>query len=186
MRRGISKLSPSMFALLSLGSVALLASSSNASEKPAVDNAFSVWAGDGHLVQTGPKSIVIIGTFGGLLFTNVNNAPTDIGMIACPMSLEADLSNDSLNGTGSCAFTANDGAQAFGTWTCTGKFLEGCRGDFHINRGNGRLKDLKAESSFVLRGRMAEFVDYPNEQVSAIGIAVWPDLHVLTQVSAAK
>jgi len=151
-----------------------------------VDNAFSVWTGDGRLVQTGASSIVIIGTFGGLLFTNVNDEPMDIGTIACPMTLEANLANDALMGNGSCAFTANDGAQAFGTWTCSGKFLEGCRGDFRITSGNGRLQDLKAESRFVLRSRMAEFVNYPTEQVSALGIAVWPDLRALTQTAAAN
>ena len=155
-------------------------------ERAPLDNAFSIWTGDGHLVQTGPEAVVVIGTFGGLMFTNTDDGPVDIGTISCPISLEISLGPNSLTGSGSCAFTANDGAQAFGTWTCTGKFAEGCRGAFRITSGNGRLKDLKAESRFVLRGRLAEFVNYPNEQVSALGIAIWPDLRVLTQTAAAN
>jgi len=154
--------------------------------KPVPTNAFSVWAGDGHLVQTGPDSVVIVGTFGGALFTNINSDPDDIGTIRCPITLQVNLGSDSLNGNGSCEFTADDGAEAYGSWTCSGKFREGCRGDFRVTGGSGRLKDLKATSTFILRGRMAEFVTYPTEQVSAIGFAIWPDLRVLTQVAEAK
>ena len=149
-------------------------------------NAFSVWAGDGRLVQTGSESIVILGTFGGPLFTNIDSDPDDVGTISCPMTLQINLGSDSLIGNGSCAFTANDGAQAFGTWNCTGKLREGCRGEFRISDGNGRLKDVKATSRFVLRGRMSEFVNYPTEQISAIGFAVWQDLRSITQTASAN
>jgi hypothetical protein len=156
------------------------------SAPPTPKNAFSVWAGDGHLVQTGSESVVIIGTFGGPLFTNIDAEPDDVGAISCPMTLQLNLASDSLIGNGSCAFTADDGAQAFGTWTCTGKFREGCGGEFRITSGNGRLKDVRTTSSFVLRGRMAEFVTYPTEQVSAIGFAVWKDFQNITNIPSAN
>ena len=174
----------SLGVFLASGAAAPLLGAPAERERVPVDNAFSVWTGDGHLVQTGTNSVVIIGTFGGLVFTNSNDEPTDIGTISCPISLELNLGANSQSGNGSCAFTGNDGAQAFGSWTCTGKFPEGCEGKFRVTSGNGRLKDLKAESRFILRGRMAEFVNYPNEQVSAIGIAIWPDLRVLTQTAS--
>ena len=153
---------------------------------PTPKNAFSVWAGDGHMVQTGSESVVIIGTFGGPLFTNIDTEPDDVGAISCPMTLQLDLASDSLIGNGSCAFTADDGAQAFGTWTCTGKFRGGCGGEFRITSGNGRLKDVRTTSSFVLRGRMADFVTYPTEQVSAIGFAVWKDFQNITKIASAN
>jgi len=142
---------------------------------------FSVWQGDGQIVKVGSDAAGVIGTFGGMLFTITNDAPVDIGTIACPGIFQVDLKQGTVIGTGGCVFNANDGAQAYGTFDCKGMLADDCVGQFQINGGSERLANIQGASGFVLRTRMRELAVQPSMVISqrAMGIATFPGMRIL-------
>ncbi len=143
-------------------------------------NAFAVWHGRGHVVQTAENKAVIAGAFGGVLFVETSEGPVDTGNIACPGLINVDLETGQQRGVGACTFTAYDGARAFGEWECTGVALVGCRGRFKLTGGTGRLAGAGGSGNVLFRARFHEFAKHPGELISdsAVGIAVWRDLKI--------
>ena len=83
-------------------------------DEPQIINAFSVWQGQGHVVQSGPQKVAVVGAFGGPVYVETNEGPVEAGTIVCPAVIEIDLESAAQKGIGGCTFTADDGAQAYG------------------------------------------------------------------------
>jgi hypothetical protein len=155
---------------------------------PPMQGVYSVWQGNGDIVQVGVNEAMIVGTFTGVVFVITENTPSDVGIVTCPTILRVDLTRRTQIGNGGCAFTGYDGAQTYGTWECRGRILEGCRGILRLNGGTGRFENTRAESSMMLHGRVWDFTEKPNYVLSehVLGVASWPDLTVLGPVTAAR
>jgi hypothetical protein len=171
--------------LLSLAALAIAAAAS-AEDVPTI-NAFAMWQGQGQIIETGTSRIALIGAFGGPLFVETSEGPAEAGTITCPLLLQIETTSGRQIGTGSCVFTATDGARAFGDWDCTGVHLVGCRGTFTLTGGTGRLEGVSGTSTILFRGRPERL----RAQVGligaeSIGIAVWRDLKVTGGKAAAK
>lgn len=157
-------------------------------EEPHIINAFSVWQGQGHVVQTGPQKAAVVGAFGGAVYVETSEGPVEAGTIVCPAVIEIDLESAAQKGVGGCTFTANDGAQAYGEWECAGIALIGCRGPFKFTGGADRLAGVTATGTILVRGKLHELARSPGDMVThrSIGIAVWRDLKVQRAAAPAK
>ena len=157
-------------------------------DEPQIINAFSVWQGQGHVVQSGPQKVAVVGAFGGPVYVETNEGPVEAGTIVCPAVIEIDLESAAQKGIGGCTFTADDGAQAYGEWECAGIALIGCRGVFKFTGGVDRLAGVTATGTMLLRGRLHELARSPGDMVAhrSIGIAVWRDLKVQRAAAPAK
>lgn len=157
-------------------------------DEPQIINAFSVWEGQGHVVQTGPQKVAVVGAFGGAVYIETDEGPVEAGMIACPAIIEVDIETGAQKGIGGCTFTADDGAQVYGEWECAGIALIGCRGAFKLTGGVDRLAGVSGSGTILLRGRLHEFARSPGDMLShrSIGIVVWRDLKVQHTAPAAK
>ena len=157
-------------------------------DEPQIINAFSIWQGQGHVVQSGPQKVAVVGAFGGAVYVETNEGPVEAGTIVCPAVIEIDLESAAQKGIGGCTFTADDGAQAYGEWECAGIALIGCRGVFKFTGGVDRLAGVTATGTMLLRGRLHELARSPGDMVAhrSIGIAVWRDLKVQRAAAPAK
>ena len=157
-------------------------------EESQIINAFSVWEGQGHVVQTGPQKAAVVGAFGGAVYVETSEGPVEAGTIACPAIIEIDLETGAQKGIGGCTFTADDGAQAYGEWECAGIALVGCRGVFKLTGGIDRLAGVTGSGTILVRGRLHEFARSPGDLIAqrSIGIAVWRDLKIQRAAQTAK
>jgi hypothetical protein len=173
---------------MGLMSLALLAfaAPATAEDAPAI-NAFAMWQGQGQIIEIGPSRIALIGAFGGPLFIETSEGPAEAGTITCPLLLQIETTTGKQAGTGSCVFTANDGARAFGDWDCVGVHLVGCRGVFNLTGGTGRLEGVTGTSTILFRGRPERLrAQVGMIGADSIGIAVWRDLKITGGKTPAK
>lgn len=157
-------------------------------QETATINAFSVWQAKAVIAQSGEHKAVLSGVFMGTLFIETNEGPVDAGTIGCPGSVTMELDSGRQKGSGACSFTAHDGARAFGEWSCVGANMVGCRGEFRLTGGTGRLAGASGSGTILVRGRMHELTKIGGGMITdnAVGIAVWRDLKVTTAVAAPK
>jgi hypothetical protein len=148
-------------------------------------NAFAFWQGQGQIVDIGDQRVALIGAFGGPFYVETSEGPVETGMITCPALMQIDLRTARQAGSGSCMFTAHDGARAYGDWECTGVHLVGCKGIFTIRGGSGRLAGITGSSTIVFRGRPERLTDRAGMvSTDALGIAVWRDFKLTTAAPA--
>jgi hypothetical protein len=172
---------------LGLMSLAALAIATTARAEETTINAFTMWQGQGQVIETGTSRIALIGAFGGPFFIETPEGPAEDGAITCPLLLQIETTTGKQAGTGSCVFTAHDGARAFGDWDCVGVLLVGCRGTFNLTGGTGRLEGVSGTSSILFRGRPERLrAQVGLVGAETIGIAVWRDLKITGGKAAAK
>jgi hypothetical protein len=148
-------------------------------------NAFAFWQGQGQIVDIGDQRVALIGAFGGPFYVETAEGPVETGTITCPVLMQIDTRTARQSGSGSCMFTAHDGARAYGDWECTGVHLVGCKGIFTVRGGSGRLDGIKGTSTILFRGRPERLIDRPGMvSADALGIAVWRDFKVTTAAPA--
>ncbi len=149
-------------------------------------NAFAFWQGQGQIVDIGDQRVALIGAFGGPFYVETTEGPVETGVITCPALMQIDTRTRRQAGTGSCMFTAHDGAHAFGDWECVGVHLVGCKGIFTLRGGSGRLAGVTGSSTILFRGRPERMIDRPG-MVSAdsLGIAIWRDFKLTTAAAPA-
>jgi len=144
------------------------ASPALAQDKPGID-AFAVWQGQGAMVKTGEQSATLVGVLEGPMFIETSEGPVNAGTIVCPATVEVRLDDRTQKGTGLCTFFAEDGAEVYGNWICTGLHMVGCRGTMTITGGSGRLKGVAGTGPILIRSNFARLA--PGKLTGAIGEA---------------
>jgi hypothetical protein len=174
--------------LAGLASIIALASPSLAGEEQVI-NAFSTWEGSGQMVQTGPKVSTFVGTLTGAVYIeSAEDGPLYAGTMTCPAVVEVNLEDGSQSAKGDCAIDLQDGPRVFASIACTGFYLVGCRGDFTIKGGTGRLEGVSGSGPVLFRSHLHEMAltaGQPVERRDA-GIAVFRNLKVVLPDAAAK
>jgi hypothetical protein len=148
-------------------------------------NAFTFWQGQGQIVDIGDQRVALIGAFGGPFYVETPEGPVETGMITCPALMQIDTRTARQTGSGSCMFTAHDGARAYGDWECAGVHLVGCKGIFTLRGGTDRLAGITGSSTILFRGRPERLIDRPGMvSADALGIAIWRDFRLTTAAPA--
>ncbi|HKY95651.1 MAG TPA: hypothetical protein VJL84_10110 [Kiloniellales bacterium] len=161
-----------------LFAASLLLSPAVQAEEAAGIDAFATWELDGTVVKSGPEEATLVGSLAGPVFIDSGKGPTYAGQILCPGTLTIRLEDGSQTGEGVCAFHAKDGAEAYGKWRCAGYHMVGCKGDFVLTGGSGRLEGMTGESELLIRGELLEAVKMAGSAATqhAVGIILWHDL----------
>jgi hypothetical protein len=171
--------------LISLAALAIATTAR--ADDPVTINAFAMWQGQGQIIEIGTSRVAVIGAFGGPLFIETTEGPAEAGTITCPLLMQIETTSGKQAGTGSCVFTAHDGARAFGDWECAGVHLVGCRGTFRLTGGTGRLEGVTGASTILFRGRPERLrAQVGMIGADSIGIAVWRDLKIAGGKAPAK
>ncbi len=111
----------------------------------------------------------------GPMFVETDEGPVEAGSVSCAASLKIDDHTKRQSGSGACAFTASDGATAWGQWECEGYELVGCRGRLSITGGTTRLQGVSGEGAMIWRPRTHELnkkFDGTTE-ITTSGIILW-------------
>lgn len=140
-------------------------------------NAFSVAVANGSIMRSGDKQISVVGTIAGPFFVESDEGPLAAGHVTCVATVKVDRTTAHQAGSGDCTFVAEDGAQSWGTFECTGYALVGCRGPLKINGGTGRLEGAHGEGAMTWRPSSHEFskqLDGTTLQNTA-GLLIWRD-----------
>ena len=116
-----------------------------------VINAFSAWAGEGVVYDSGPSAGTFVGAISGTLYVQTDKGPASGGFMVCPAMLEIDLVDATQRGRGTCTITGDDGAKVYAEWTCQGVHLIGCDGDFRLTGGSGRMAGITGAGSLTVR-----------------------------------
>ncbi len=148
-----------------------------AGEKQVV-KAFSVVEATGSTLPAGADSTRMMGTLEGPFFIDTGQGPVDAGNMHCVANMHADNSSGRQAGEGSCVLTAQDGASLFAEWTCEGIRFVGCRGDFKITGGTGRLEGVSGGG--VMTSRVSDHAVVPQDEagmakVASRGIVFWDE-----------
>jgi hypothetical protein len=142
--------------------------------------ALATWQGTAEAVQTRSDRVTVIGTFTSMLLISRGNGRIASGRMICPTVLKIGMADASLHGSGSCAYTASDGARAFGDWTCSGTRGRGCRGEFTLSGGTARLAGVKGRTRIAFQAPL-ELTQAGDRTLTdhAMGTAEWEDLGML-------
>lgn len=160
--------------LMTLGLVV----SVHAAEENTIE-AFASWQGQGTLVPMEPGEAAMVATLQGVVYVQTEQGPQRAGTIICPAIAEISLEDGAQTGKGRCAWTANDGDRVFAEWTCKGRHLIGCEGDYTLTGGTGRFEGVTGGGPMVLRseiGTMAADASGQAIERKATGILFWPAL----------
>lgn len=142
--------------------------------------AFATWQGRGTLVPMEPDEAVMVATLEGIVYIQSDQGPQRAGSIICPAIAEVSLKDGGQTGKGRCAWTANDGDRVFAEWTCKGRHLIGCEGDFTLTGGTGRFEGVTGGGPMVLRSEVGTIAADASGQAierTATGILFWPALN---------
>jgi len=157
---------------------ALLAATSAWAGETQTVEAFAVIEVSGQALPTGPDSMRLMGTVQGPFFIDAGYGPVDAGDFRCVANMQADNSSGRQTGEGSCILVAHDGAKLYGDWTCEGVLFVGCRGDFTITGGEGRLEGVSGGGAMT--SRVSEFAVHPGAMTglaatASRGIVFWDE-----------
>jgi hypothetical protein len=155
-----------------------LAATVHATEETTIE-AFATWRGEGTLVPMGPNPAVLVATLTGVVYIQTDQGPLRAGAIVCPAIADVSLDDGAQTGKGRCAWTANDGDQVFADWTCEGRHMIGCRGDFTLTGGTGRYVGVTGGGPMVLRSEIGTIAADASGQAierTTTGILYWPAL----------
>lgn len=141
--------------------------------------AFASWQGQGTLVPMGSNFAVMVAALRGVVYIQTEHGPQRAGTIICPAVAEVSLADGAQTGNGRCAWTANDGDRVFAEWTCKGRHLIGCKGDYTLTGGTGRFEGVTGGGPMVLRSEMGTIAAEASGEAierTATGILFWPAL----------
>jgi hypothetical protein len=141
--------------------------------------ATATWVAEGRFYQVKEKQALFVGAFKGLMFVETKKGDLDAAKIVCPGMIEINLDDGNESGEGRCVITTRNEENVYASWTCAGKFTEGCAGSFTLLGGTGQFEKITGNSEFEIRSDMAQIVastEGGSVEGSASGIAVWPAL----------
>lgn len=156
----------------------IVAGAVHAAEENTVE-AFATWEGEGTLIPVGVDSAALVATLRGVVYIQSDNGPLRAGTIICPASADVSLVDGTQAGEGRCAWTAADGDRVFAEWTCKGRHMIGCKGDFSLTGGTGRFEGVTGGGPMVLRSEIGTMAAETSDQAikrTATGIVFWPAL----------
>jgi len=166
----------------------LLAATAAAEETITVD-AFAVLSARGAVIASSDTATSFAGEMHGPYFVDAGHGPIPAGRIVCVGTIEADSADGRQTGAARCRIEAEDGAVAYGGFTCAGWRLVGCAGPFTMESGEGRLAGLRGEGPIVLRRTETMLTPAGDGALveQALGIASWKGLtvHAAAQPSRA-
>ena len=168
----------SHLAAVILGGMAILGftATAHADEETTIE-AFATWQGEGKLVPMGSKPAVLVATLTGVVYIQTEHGPVRGGILICPAIADVSLQDGTQTGRGRCVWTANDGDQVYADWTCKGRHLIGCKGDFTLTGGTGRFEGVTGGGPVVLRSELGTAAVEASGQAidrTATGIMFWP------------
>lgn len=149
-------------------------------------DAYSVWAGTGTVLGTGPDSHSFAGEMRGAYFVDLGKGAIPAGEIACVGMLVANERDGRQTANALCRLNAADGAVAYGRFSCEGYRLVGCSGRFEITGGEGRMEGATGEGSVVMRRFETALVPDDSGRVieAGLGIVSWKDFSVTLKAKA--
>ncbi len=163
-----------MAVTMSLGLTAAV----HAAEENTIE-AFASWQGEGTLIPMGPNPAVMVATLSGVVYIQTEQGPLRSGTIICPATAEISLDDGKQTARGRCAWTANDGDRVFAEWTCAGRHMIGCKGDYTLTGGTGRFEGVTGGGPIVLRSEIGTIAADASGQAierTTTGILYWPAL----------
>lgn len=162
--------------------ISLTSSFAAAAEQGTVE-AFSEWKARGQIFPTGPEEATFVGALAGVLYVEGKTSEgeersIDAGLITCPGTVVINITDGSQVGKGKCVILTPDGDRIFAKFSCTGTYLQGCRGEFTLTGGTGEKQNISGGGPIQLKSAIAHLVGIPGTMVeqAAIGFAVWPKL----------
>jgi hypothetical protein len=142
--------------------------------------AFTPFTADIRMIQSGEDKATFVGSMSGTFYLDAGRGPLASGDLACVGMFDISLSDGSQKGSGSCTFSAGDGALAFANWSCEGYHLVGCQGPFSIMGGTGRLAGLTGEGPATIRSDFHAVAETAGGEVvqQTEGILFWKELQL--------
>jgi hypothetical protein len=138
------------------------------------------WQAKGEVFQIGPDTLLLLGTFEGIMYIERGEGSLDAAIFTCPATTRIRQFKDTLSSSGWCTLTSEDGDLAFAEFDCAGP-RDACRGDFRLTGGSGALTGIEGGGEMIVRTAlrgMAEDVQTGTLVSNAEGLAVWPELTV--------
>ncbi len=108
------------------------------------------WQGDGSVYQIAPDTMLFLGAFEGIIYTETSEGKLDEGFVRCPASQKVNLETGRVEGEGYCMITPSAGDVVYATWSCQGK-VGGCQGDFILTGGTGQYEGVTGSSKLMVR-----------------------------------
>ena len=138
----------------------------------------SPWKAKGKLYKVGPKQFQFVGEFGGIMYVDKGKGVLDTAILVCPAVQDIDYEQKKVRATGKCHIVAPEG-NIFAEFSCTG-VLGACKGEFKLNGGTDRFKDITGTGEMHARSALRSYVSdnvASGEIIAeAEGIAIWPSL----------
>lgn len=134
------------------------------------------------MVVTGPDSFRTLSTMTGKLALEDTSGEVNETAMMCTSIIDNDTTADTMEGSGECVLTTEDGAQMYAIWTCEGTAVVGCDGDFQIVSGHGRYEGLTGGGLMTVRTMETQVADedaVSGAKVAGRGVVIW-DEFVLT------
>ncbi len=126
-----------------------------AAEEETVE-ATSPWISEGRYFRTGEKEALFIGVLAGSLYVKSAEGRLDTVALVCPGDFVIDLESGAQEGEGKCIITDRDDDNVFAIWTCSGKNLLSCEGDFKLTAGTGKFQGITGGSPLKARTTFTE------------------------------
>ncbi len=166
-----------LLSTLAMG-IALLGFAAPALAQPKELSAIIPWEGEGRVFQIGPKTLLFLGAFKGVIYVEHLGGEVDEGFVECPVTQRLELTSEETFGWGNCMITPSGGDTIFAEWTCAGA-VGRCHGKFTLTGGTGKFEGIKGASDFLVRSPLrALATDISSGTVLRVasGLAVLPKL----------
>lgn len=138
--------------------------------------AMAPWKGEGFAFPIGNDRVYMIAVFTGMMFIEDGQGALHAGSLACPSTVEANLTTMTKSGKGHCIISNTEGERVYAEFSCTGD-LEGCRGPFTITGGTGRFTGITGEGEMISRIQSRQLIvveGFESARQHGEGIAIWP------------
>jgi len=136
------------------------------------------WEGEGTVYQIAPDTMLFLGAFEGIIYTETAEGELDEGFVRCPGSQTIDTKSGKTSGEGYCMITPSAGDVVYATWSCHGE-VGGCKGEFKLTSGTGPYEGISGSSKLVVRSAINTLIAGMSSGSAireATGIAILPEL----------
>ena len=141
-------------------------------------SAMAPWQGEGQLYDVGPKQVMFLGAFSGIMYVKTSKNSLDALLMLCPAAQTLNLEDGTTESHGFCTFEGPSGDRVYAKWKCTGK-LGVCKGVMTLTGGTGRFKGISGGGDMVARSvlnKLAANLESGSVVRSAAGLVVWDEL----------
>ena len=141
-------------------------------------SAFSSWAAEGDLYQTGPSEATFVGTLSGVVFVEGADSSLEAARMFCPGRLQVDTETWRQTGSADCVIVTTESERIYGEFQCEGEYREGCEGEFVITGGSGSKEGITGSGPILFSNAMPDWAATPGSVLSAqaLGLVRLPEL----------